>query len=117
MKKETEMRPWGCYKIVAANEGYQIKVITLKSKSALSLQYHHHRSEHWIVVSGEGTATLGQDEQEFKITKGSYIHVPQGEPHRLINKSESELVIAEVQLGDYLEEDDIIRIKDYYGRV
>lgn len=116
MEKQREERPWGHYEIIAASEGYQVKVITLKPKRALSFQYHHHRSEHWIVASGEGQAILGESEQEFELSKGSHIHIQKLQPHRLVNTSESELVIIEVQHGDYLGEDDIVRLKDYYGR-
>ena len=116
MKEQKEERPWGHYEILATSEGYQVKIITLKPKSAISFQYHLDRSEHWIVASGEGQAILGESEQELEISKGSYIHVTKRQPHRLVNTSEIELVIIEVQQGDYLGEDDIVRIKDYYGR-
>jgi len=82
---------------------------------SLSLQYHNRRSEHWIVVRGRGTVQIG--EKEYPATYGSYYHIQVAETHRLTNTGEEELALIEVQIGDYLGEDDIVRLQDSYGRI
>lgn len=109
-------RPWGFYKTTMYNEYYQAKVISVKPGGKLSLQSHGHREEYWIVVHGNGLAQVG--ESEIKLSCGSYVFVPKACKHRLFNIDGKEsLIITEVQIGDYLGEDDIQRYDDVYGRV
>ena len=109
-------RPWGFYKTTVLNDYYQGKVISLKPNGQLSLQSHNHREEHWIIVHGNGKVQL--DGSEVIVTCGSSIFIPKGCKHRAMNTDETEnLIITEVQIGDYLGEDDIIRYDDIYGRV
>lgn len=113
---EIYQRPWGFYKTTVYNEYYQSKVISVKPKSQLSLQSHKYREEHWIVVHGYGRVQVG--EQEFAVQCGTALFIPRGSKHRLINTHEIEnLIITEVQIGDYLGEDDIVRYEDIYGRI
>lgn len=109
-------RPWGFYKTTVLNDYYQSKVISVKPGGQLSLQSHNHREEHWIVVHGTGEVRL--DESVLQVHTGSSVFIPKGAKHRLKNLDEKEnLIISEVQIGDYLGEDDIIRYEDIYGRV
>lgn len=109
-------RPWGFYKTTVFNEYFQSKVISVNPKCKLSLQSHNHREEHWIVVHGEGTVQIG--DSFIKVRCGSSLFIPKGCKHRLCNDDEKEnLIITEVQIGDYLGEDDIIRYEDEYGRI
>lgn len=110
----TAYRPWGNYSILLENKGYKIKQIVVKPESRLSLQKHFHRNEHWIVVSGCAIVTLGEKEIFLRVNESTYI--PMGQLHRLENPGKIELVVIEVQMGDYLGEDDIIRIEDDFKR-
>jgi mannose-1-phosphate guanylyltransferase / mannose-6-phosphate isomerase len=110
----TVSRPWGSYTTIKEEEGYKVKRITVLPGQALSLQYHHKRAEHWTVVKGEGIVQIG--EIEYSTHAGEYHYIPLGEKHRLTNKGAEELVLIEVQTGSYLEEDDIVRLQDQYGR-
>jgi len=110
----TVMRPWGTYTVLEDATGYKIKRIEVKPGAALSLQMHHHRSEHWIVVSG--TAKVVCDEREFLVMKNESTYIPAGKKHRMENPGVMDLVMIEVQSGDYLGEDDIVRYSDIYGR-
>ncbi len=110
----TVHRPWGTYTVLEDSQGYKIKRIEVKPNAALSLQMHHHRSEHWIVVSGTAEVTNGED--VFLVRKNESTYIPAGNRHRLINPGKMPLVMIEVQSGDYLEEDDIVRFEDVYGR-
>lgn len=113
---EIYQRPWGFYKTTVMNDYFQSKVISVNPKSQLSLQSHKHREEHWIVAHGIGTVQL--DESIVEVHCGSSIFIPKGCKHRLTNTDEKEnLIITEVQIGDYFGEDDIIRYEDIYGRV
>ncbi len=113
---EIFQRPWGYYKTTVLNEYFQGKIICVKPNSQLSLQSHNHREEHWIVVHGTGTVQL--DDSILHVTTGSTVFIPKGCKHRLTNVDKSEnLIITEVQIGDYFGEDDIIRYKDVYGRI
>jgi len=108
-------RPWGSYTVLEEGIGYKIKHIEVKPGQKLSLQYHMHRSEHWVVIQGEATITL---EEERKILqKNEGLFVPKETPHRLENTENELLEIIEVQVGEYVEEDDIIRLEDQYGRL
>ena len=107
-------RPWGWYDGVDAGERFQVKRIGVKPGAALSLQMHHHRAEHWIVVSGTARVTKG--EEVFLVTENQSTYIPLGVKHRLENPGIVPLEMIEVQSGSYLGEDDIVRFEDTYGR-
>lgn len=109
-----EERPWGKFEIFATAKNYQVKRLTVYPKGKLSLQSHKHRSEHWVVVSGTATVTNGENEIILHENESTYISV--GHVHRLENTGEANLEVIEVQTGDYLGEDDIIRYEDIYNR-
>jgi mannose-6-phosphate isomerase len=111
----TELRPWGSFTILEEARGYKIKRIEVKPGHRLSLQMHHHRSEHWIVVSGTARVFCGETEQVLSSNQSTY--VPQCTAHRLENPGVIPLVLIEVQNGEYLGEDDIIRFQDDYARI
>lgn len=111
---ETVQRPWGAFTVLEEGRGYKIKRIEVAPGHRLSLQMHHHRSEHWIVVSGTALVTCG--DQEIMISNNQSTYVPRCTPHRLANPGVIPLVIIEVQNGDYLGEDDIVRLQDDYAR-
>lgn len=110
----TVVRPWGSYTIIEECPGFKIKRIEVKPSASLSLQKHHHRSEHWVVVSGTAKITKGDDTFWVKPNESTYI--PVGEKHRLENPDVLPCVIIEIQCGSYLGEDDIVRYEDKYGR-
>ncbi|MCH1516586.1 MAG: mannose-1-phosphate guanylyltransferase/mannose-6-phosphate isomerase [Alphaproteobacteria bacterium] len=110
----TVHRPWGTYTTLKTEEGYQVKRITVAPGQKLSLQYHHKRAEHWVVTQGKAIVQIG--DEEFETGLGEYRYIPLGEKHRLSNVGDSELVLVEVQIGEYLGEDDIVRLEDIYGR-
>lgn len=110
----TVHRPWGTYAVIEEGDGFKIKRIEVKPGASLSLQMHHHRSEHWIVVSGAATVVNGENELFLRSNESTYI--PAGHKHRLVNPGLIDLVMIEVQSGDYLGEDDIVRFQDVYGR-
>jgi mannose-1-phosphate guanylyltransferase / mannose-6-phosphate isomerase len=107
-------RPWGTYATLKEENGYKVKRITVKPGQSLSLQYHHQRAEHWVVVQGTGLVQVG--DQELRTEPGQYRYIPLKEKHRLSNIGTDELVLIEVQCGSYLGEDDIVRLADTYGR-
>lgn len=107
-------RPWGVYDSIDNGERYQVKRITVKPGAKLSVQMHHHRAEHWIVVSGTAQVTIG--EKEFLVTENQSTYIQVGEVHCLENPGVIPLELIEVQSGSYLGEDDIVRLKDQYGR-
>jgi mannose-1-phosphate guanylyltransferase len=111
----TVHRPWGTYTVLEEGEGFKIKRIEVKPGGSLSLQMHHHRSEHWIVVNGMARVVNGQQELLLNTNQSTYI--PAGHKHRLENPGLLNLVMIEVQSGVYLGEDDIVRYQDNYGRV
>jgi mannose-1-phosphate guanylyltransferase len=111
----TVHRPWGSYTVLEESAGFKIKRIEVKAGASLSLQMHHHRSEHWIVVSGMAKVTNG--EHVFFIPTNESTYIPAGHKHRVENPGVLDLVMIEVQSGAYLGEDDIIRFQDIYGRV
>lgn len=108
-------RPWGSYESLAEDAGFQVKRIRVNPGAALSLQMHHRRSEHWIVVKGVAQVTV--DEKEILLKENESTYIPVEAKHRLINPGDEELVLIEVQCGEYLGEDDIVRFDDIYGRV
>lgn len=107
-------RPWGTYASLKEEDGYKVKRITVKPGQSLSLQYHHQRAEHWVVV--RGTAMVQVGDAQYKTLPGEYRYIPLKERHRLTNIGNDELVLIEVQCGTYLGEDDIVRLADTYGR-
>lgn len=107
-------RPWGKYDSIDHAERYQVKRITVKPGQKLSIQMHHHRSEHWIVVSG--TAKIHKGKESFLLTENQSTYIPLGEIHALENPGKVPLELIEVQSGSYLGEDDIVRFEDLYGR-
>lgn len=111
----TSYRPWGSYTVLGQGDGYKMKRIAVKPGERLSLQLHYHRSEHWIVTAGTAEVTVG-DEVRI-IQKNESVFIPLGSKHRLANPGKLLLEIIEIQNGDYLEEDDIVRFEDIYGRV
>jgi mannose-1-phosphate guanylyltransferase / mannose-6-phosphate isomerase len=110
-----DKRPWGSFISVDRGEQHQVKRITVKPGGVLSLQYHHHRAEHWVVVRGTARVTCG--EREFDLKQNESTFIPQGAVHRLENRGTEDLEIIEVQCGSYLGEDDIVRLSDSYGRI
>jgi mannose-6-phosphate isomerase-like protein (cupin superfamily) len=109
-------RPWGSYETLVLDEGrFQVKRIEVRPGAALSLQYHHHRAEHWVVVRGTAKVTVGDKEVLLHENESTYI--PIGAQHRLENPGLVPLVMVEVQSGSYLGEDDVVRLEDAYGRL
>ncbi|MFZ0565643.1 MAG: mannose-1-phosphate guanylyltransferase/mannose-6-phosphate isomerase [Chlamydiales bacterium] len=111
----TTHRPWGLYTILMEGERYKIKRICVDPKQKLSLQMHYHRSEHWVIVKGTATVTI--EGKETIVHEGQSIFVPKSASHRVENPGKVPLVIIEVQVGEYLGEDDIVRFEDIYGRL
>ena len=112
---EIFQRPWGFYKTTVLNDYYQAKVICVRPEKQLSLQSHDHREEYWIVVHGTGRVRL--DDSVIDVKCGSTVFIPKGAKHRLTNTDKTEsLILTEVQIGEYLGEDDIIRYEDDFGR-
>jgi mannose-1-phosphate guanylyltransferase/mannose-6-phosphate isomerase len=107
-------RPWGWYDSIDESERFKVKHIQVKPGASLSLQKHHHRTEHWIVVKGTAEVTCG--DQTFMLTENQSTYIPLGALHRLANPGTIALEIIEVQSGSYLGEDDIVRFEDHYGR-
>ena len=107
-------RPWGYYDSIDQGDRFQVKRIVVKPGGCLSLQMHHHRAEHWVVVSGTAMVTIG--EKEFMLSENESTFIPIGETHRLENPGNIPLEMIEVQSGSYLGEDDIVRFEDTYGR-
>lgn len=109
------VRPWGTYESIASGDGYQVKRIVVAPGGRLSRQRHDRRAEHWVVVSGLAVVEL--DGVERELLPNESIHIPRRSIHRLTNPIGTPLVLIEVQCGDYVDEDDIERLDDIYGRV
>ena len=107
-------RPWGSYDSIESGERYQVKRLTVKPGASMSLQLHHHRAEHWIVVSG--TARITRNDEVFLLEENQSTYIPLGAKHRIENPGKIPLHLIEVQSGSYLGEDDIVRFEDRYGR-
>jgi mannose-1-phosphate guanylyltransferase/mannose-6-phosphate isomerase len=114
VEHKTVFRPWGSYQSIDSGNGFQVKQILVKPGGRLSLQMHHHRAEHWIVV--EGTARVTCDDKVFTLNTNQSTFIPLGSKHRLENPGKIPLRLIEVQSGSYLGEDDIVRFDDVYGR-
>jgi mannose-1-phosphate guanylyltransferase/mannose-6-phosphate isomerase len=107
-------RPWGSYDSIDAGDRFQVKRLTVKPGASMSLQLHHHRAEHWIVV--EGTARITRNDEIFLLEENQSTYIPVGAKHRIENPGKITLQMIEVQSGSYLGEDDIVRFEDRYGR-
>jgi mannose-6-phosphate isomerase len=110
----SEIRPWGAFHILDEKPGFKVKRIVVSPGGRLSLQSHKYRSEHWTLAYGQATVTV--DEHVVELRTGQSIDIPLGAKHRLENLTQHELAVIEVQFGDYLGEDDIIRYEDAYQR-
>ncbi len=110
----SETRPWGSFHVLDEGQGFKVKRIVVSPGGRLSLQSHKHRGEHWTVVTGVATVTVG--ETVVELGRAQSIDIAQGEKHRLENFHDGEVEVIEVQFGDYLGEDDIIRYDDVYKR-
>ncbi len=108
-------RPWGWYDAIDQGPGFKVKRILVKPGASLSLQKHHKRAEHWVVVSG--TAKVQCGDKTITLHENQSTYIPLGEAHRLSNPGTAPLEIIEIQSGDYLGEDDIVRLDDQYGRI
>ena len=107
-------RPWGFYISIAQESTWQVKMIQVKPNGKLSLQMHHHRSEHWVIVKGRAKVEL-ESKIEF-LNENQSVYIPLGSKHRLTNPGKIPLILIEVQSGSYVGEDDIVRFEDKYGR-
>ncbi len=113
--QEKYMRPWGYYINIAQGDGYLSKILHVNSGAKLSVQSHNCRSEHWFVLKGEADVLLG--ENEITLSSGQSLDIPLKAIHSVGNSKNSDLEILEIQTGEVLSEDDIVRYKDIYGRV
>jgi mannose-6-phosphate isomerase-like protein (cupin superfamily) len=111
---ERTVRPWGWFETVSEESGNKIKRIGVNPGQQISLQRHHQRAEHWVVVRGTAQVTL--DEKVFELSAGGHCDIALGQVHRLANHTDAAVEIVEVQFGSYLGEDDIERLQDDYGR-
>ena len=107
-------RPWGRWTVLDAGAGFTVKKIEIEPGHRLSLQYHHHRSEHWLVIEGEGEVEI--DDKKISIAQRSHVHIPLKAVHRVKNTGTKTLIILELQQGDVLDEGDIVRLEDDYAR-
>jgi mannose-6-phosphate isomerase len=115
MSDTPERRPWGDFSVLSDAPDHKVKRLTVSAGCRLSYQTHAHRSEHWFVVSGAGTATI--EGVDVAIGPGSCVDVPVGTPHRVACSGPEDLVLIEIQHGESFEEDDIVRLDDDYGRM
>ena len=109
------IRPWGYFINIAQGDGFLTKIIHVNPSGKLSVQSHNHRNEHWFII--KGSAKVWIDKKEYLLNKGDSINIPVKTVHSVYNPTETELELIEVQTGDILSEDDIIRYEDIYGRV
>jgi mannose-6-phosphate isomerase-like protein (cupin superfamily) len=107
-------RPWGFYEVLKDADVFKTKRIVVSPHQRLSLQSHNQRAEHWVCLSGSGHAQV--DDDMVPLSPNRYVFIPQGAKHRLVNSSDEDLVIIEIQTGAYFGEDDIVRYSDDYGR-
>lgn len=109
-------RPWGHYNVLLNKTEYKVKVISVLHQGEISLQFHHHRSEHWSIVKGKGKGIVTKNGSKIRVLSGDSVDIPVNEVHRIENIGNDNLIFIEIAQGDYLGEDDIIRLKDKYGR-
>lgn len=114
-REEAVEKPWGAYQVLDAGEGFQVKRIEVRPGGRLSYQRHARRAEHWFVVAGEARVVL--DGEERRLEPGGSVDIPIDAAHRVAPAGDERLVLIEIQTGDYLGEDDIVRLEDDYGRV
>ena len=112
---KTYERPWGTYRTIELGSNYQIKHIIVHPNKRLSLQYHHHRDEHWTVIKGQGVAQV--DDETINMGVNDSIVISKLSKHRISNHGEDDLEFIEIQIGEYLGEDDIVRIEDDFDRI
>ncbi|WP_193605940.1 phosphomannose isomerase type II C-terminal cupin domain [Nocardioides dongkuii] len=110
----SEDRPWGSWHILDEGSGFKVKRIEVKPHSRLSYQTHDHRSEHWVIVTGKATCIIAGETSI--VGPGECVDIDVRQPHRICNNEDEQLIIIEVQRGDYCGEDDIVRLEDDYGR-
>ena len=110
----SDTRPWGSWHVLDEADGFKVKRIVVTPGSRLSLQKHEFRAEHWFVVSGTATCTVG--DQTIVLAPGEAVDIEVGQAHRIANQGDETLVLIEVQRGSYTGEDDIVRLEDDYGR-
>lgn len=112
---DSDVRPWGKWEVIDSGHGFCVKRITINPKGILSLQLHHFRAEYWIITGGTATVTLGED----LITKnaGEMVYIEKETKHRVQNQTAEKLTLIEIQIGENLDENDIVRYDDIYGRV
>ena len=108
-------RPWGAFEVLHQGPGFQVKLLTVNPGAGISLQYHNRRAEHWVVVAGSARVT--RDSEVLQLSANQSTFIATGVQHRLENPGSEPLHVIEVQSGDYLGEDDIVRLEDRYGRV
>ncbi len=111
---EADDRPWGRWEVLAIGATYVCKRITVKPGGKLSLQLHHHREEHWTIVEGNALVTCG--DEQIEVRPKFHVFIPLETAHRIENPGTTDVVFIEVQQGDHLDEDDIVRLEDIYGR-
>lgn len=111
---DSDTRPWGRWKVLEAGPNFTLKTIEVNAGQRLSLQYHLHRSEHWVVVKGRGRATIGSE--LIPVHPGRHLYIPSEMQHRIENTGDHVMVFVEVQFGDRLDENDIVRVEDDYDR-
>ena len=113
-KGDSDERPWGRWEVLDVGEGFCVKRITVNPGAKLSLQMHHHREEHWTIV--RGTAMVTKGEETFELASNSHVFIPLETVHRIENKGPDLVEFIEVQTGEKLDENDIVRLEDSYGR-
>ena len=111
---DADDRPWGRWEVLATGETYVTKRITVNPGGKLSLQLHHHREEHWVIVQGRALVTVGDDRRE--LGPSAHVFIPLEVAHRIENSGDEPMVFIEVQYGETLDESDIVRLEDVYGR-
>ena len=114
MSEAPVRKPWGAYQVLDAGQGFQVKRIEVQPGGRLSYQKHSRRAEHWFVVAGDALVLL--DDVQHELSRGQAINIPVEAAHRVAAATEETLVLIEIQTGDYLGEDDIVRLDDDYGR-
>ncbi len=114
-KGDHDTRPWGTWEVLDGDDNFCVKRIMVKPQGKLSLQLHHHRGEHWIIVKGEAVVTLG--EKLINVKADDAVYIPVETKHRIENKSSEPVEFIEIQTGDNLDENDIVRFEDIYGRI
>lgn len=111
---DSDERPWGRWEVLDIGAGFCVKRITVKPGAILSLQLHHHRAEHWVIASGRARVTRG--EAKLDLRPGEHVHIPLETAHRIENPGSEPMEFIEVQYGERLDENDIVRLEDRYGR-